>query len=185
VLLLGERVRWRRWLGIGLSFAGVVLIGFNPRVFESVAGLGLVVLAAFVGSLGLIAIKRIKDVPPLELQAWFALISLPVLLPLSLAFEEGQWHSITAASSTGWMALAYTTIASSLIAHTGFFWLLQRYPVTRLAPVTVLSPVFGVMFSVLLLGDQLDWRMVVGGTMTIVGVVIIMSRERVLVDTGT
>ncbi len=185
VLLLGERVRWRRWLGIALSFAGVVLIGFNPRVLDSAAGLGFVVLAAFVGSLGLIAIKRIQGVPPLELQAWFSLISLPVLLPLSLVVEHGQWHSIATASSTGWIALAYTTVASSLIAHTGFFWLLQRYPVTSVAPLTVLAPIFGVAFSVLLLGDRLDWRMVVGGAMTLIGVVIIMSRERALVDTGT
>lgn len=185
VLFLGERVRWRRWTGIGLSFSGVVLMGFNARVLESLGGFALVVLSAFVGAFGLVAIKRVNGVRPFELQAWFAWLSLPLLLPVSLLSEHGQWASLAAAPPSAWGALAYTVLAASLVAHTGFYWLLQRYPVTSVAPLTVLSPVFGVAFSVLLLGDTIDWRILVGGAMTLAGVAIIAARERTLVDTGT
>ena len=33
VLFLGEVIRWRRTLGIAVSFLGVMIIGFDPRVF--------------------------------------------------------------------------------------------------------------------------------------------------------
>jgi O-acetylserine/cysteine efflux transporter len=185
ILILGEDVRWKRWAGIALSFAGVLVIGFNPSVFDSLAGLALVVLSAFIGALGMVAIKRVHGIRPLELQAWFAWTSLPVLLGLSLALERDQLASLRALDLTGVGALLYTALAASLIAHTSFYALLQRYPVTTIAPVTVLAPVFSVLFVVLLLGERLDWRMVIGGVMTLAGVVVIARRERRLPDTGT
>jgi O-acetylserine/cysteine efflux transporter len=184
VLLLGEQVRWRRWTGILLSFLGVLLIGFNPVVLESRDGLGLVVLAALVGAFGLVAMKRVQGVGPLELQAWFAWTSLPVLLGLTLWLEEGQLASLVALDWVGVGALLYTALASSLLAHTIFYWLIQRYPVTSVVPVTVLAPLFSVMFAVTLLGDRLDWRIMVGGVLTLTGVAIISIREQKIAATG-
>ncbi|MCU0976891.1 MAG: DMT family transporter [Steroidobacteraceae bacterium] len=185
ILLLGERVRWRRWTGIGLSFAGVMLLGFNPAVLESLWGLSLVVLAALVGAFGLVAVKRVENVGALELQAWFAWTSLPVLLGLTLWLEDGQWSSLLAIDAIGIAAVVYTAVAASLVAHTLFYWLVQRYPVTSVAPITVLAPVFSVMFAVWLLGDRLDWRILAGGAMTLTGVAIIALRERKLPGSGT
>jgi O-acetylserine/cysteine efflux transporter len=178
VMLLGDRIHWRRWLGIGMAFAGVVLIGFSPEVFGSWSGLLLVVIAALVGSIGLVAIKRVRDLEPLELQAWLAWGSVPLLLPLTLLLEDGQLDSLVHAGITGWSALLYSALLASLVAHTAYFALIRRYPVSSVAPVTVLTPLFSVAFSVLLLGDTLDERMIVGGLLTLSGVTVILARER-------
>jgi len=185
IAILGEHVGWRRWTGILLSFAGVMVIGFNPAVFDSLGGLALVVLGALSGSLGLVAIKRVHDIKPLELQAWFAWSSLPVLLLLTLVLEEGQLESLVGLDLVGVGAVLYTALAASLVGHTVFFFLVQRYAVTSVAPVTVLAPLFSVFFAVLLLGERLDLRIVAGGVMTLAGVVIIAMREQRLADTGT
>jgi O-acetylserine/cysteine efflux transporter len=185
ILLLDEKVRWRRWSGILLSFAGVMVIGFNPVVFESLGGLALVVLGALAGSIGLVAIKRVSGIKPLELQAWFSWTSLPVLLALTIILEEGQLASLDALDLTGVGAVLYTALVSSLVGHTIFFALVQRYPVTSVAPVTVMAPVFSVFFAVTLLGESLDWRMIVGGTMTLTGVIVIARREKRLPGTPT
>ncbi|HXV40609.1 MAG TPA: DMT family transporter [Steroidobacteraceae bacterium] len=177
VALLGERIRWRRWLGIALSFAGIVVLAFSPDVFSSAEGLMMIVAAAFIGAVGLVAIKRVHELEPLELMAWLAWASLPFLLPLSLLIEDGQLESLAQAGATGWGALLYSAVLASLFAHTAYFALVRRYPVSSVAPVTVLAPVFSVLFSVLLLGDRLDWRMVVGGLMTLSGVAVIVTRE--------
>jgi O-acetylserine/cysteine efflux transporter len=177
VMLLGEQIRWRRWLGIGLSFIGIVVLGFNPEVFASWHGLLLIVIAAFIGAVGLVAIKRVHELEPLELQAWLAFASLPFLLPLSLLLEDHQLESLQSAGLTGWGALLYSALLASLFAHTAYFALIRRYPVTSVAPITVLAPVFSVLSAVLLLGDVLDWRMVVGGLLTLSGVAVIVARE--------
>ncbi len=185
IALLGERIHWRRWLGIGMAFVGVVLIGFNPEVFQSWSGLLLIVIAAFIGAVGLVAIKRVRELEPLELQAWLAWGSVPILLPLSMLLEEGQMDSLWNAGSIGWGALLYSAVMASLVAHTSYFALIRRYPVSSVAPVTVLTPLFSVLFSVVLLGDVLDWRLTVGGLLTLSGVTVIVRRERKAAAIGT
>lgn len=185
VLLLGERIHWRRWLGIALAFFGIVLVGFSPEVFQSWSGLLLIVIAAFVGAVGLVAIKRVHELEPLELQAWLAWGSVPLLLPLSLLLEDGQLASLREAGASGWSALLYSVVLASLVAHTAYFALIRRYPVSSVAPVTVLTPLFSVFFSVALLGDVLEWRMIVGGLLTLSGVTVILVRERKAVAAAT
>ena len=85
----------------------------------------------------------------------------------------------------GWGALVYAAVLSSLFAHTVYFFLVQRYPVTSIAPLTVLSPVFSVIFGVLLLGDALTPRITLGGVLMLLGVLIITLREKKFADTGS
>jgi O-acetylserine/cysteine efflux transporter len=185
VMLLGEHIHWRRWVGIGMAFAGVVIVGYSPGVIASWPGFLLVVIAAFIGAVGLVAIKRVRELEPLELQAWLAWGSVPLLLPLSLLLEDGQFASLRNADAVGWGALLYSAVFASLVAHTAYFALIRRYPVSSVAPITVLTPLFSVMFSVLFLGDVLDARMILGGLLTLAGVAVILARERRGAATGT
>jgi O-acetylserine/cysteine efflux transporter len=185
VLFLGETIRWRRIMGIVLAFSGIVIISFDPRVFAYWEGLALVVCSSFVSSLGLIFLKRLKGITPLELQSWIALAGGSILLVLSLILEAGQMTAIRNATWEGWGALLFTTVMSSLIAHTAWYFLVSRYPVTSLSPLTLLSPLFGIFFGVTLLHDQLTARMLVGGAVTLVGVLIVVLREQRIADTGT
>lgn len=185
VWLLGETIFWRRRLGILLAFGGVAIIGFDPRAFAYWEGLMLVVASCLVSSLGLIFVKRLKNIRALELQAWIAMVGGPTLLLLSLLFESGQGTALANADLHGWGALAFTTLMSSLVAHTGWYYLVSRYPVTSLSPLTLLSPLFGIFFGVTLLHDQLTPKMLLGGAITLIGVFIVLIRERRIADTGT
>jgi O-acetylserine/cysteine efflux transporter len=185
VALLGEVVRWRRWSGILLAFAGVVIMSFDPQVVDRWASLGLVVASAFVSSLGLIAIKKLGSFRPLELQAWIAWTSVPVLLVITAILERDRIPPLASVPPEAWAALAFAAVVSSVLAQAGFYRLLRRYPVTSVAPVITLSPLFSVAFGVLLLEDQLTPRIIVGGACTLAGVFIITLRERRISDTST
>jgi O-acetylserine/cysteine efflux transporter len=178
ILVLGEVIHWRRTLGIVLAFAGVLLIALRTDLFAHRAGLALVAASAFVGALGIVAVKRLGTrLGALEMQAWFAFAALPVLWPLTLVLERDQWPAARAASPLAWGALAYTVLMSSLVAHSGYYWLLRRHPVTSVTPLTTLSPVFSVAFGVLLLGERLTPPLVAGGLLTLLGVTIVALRE--------
>src|SRR5690606_6247562 len=47
VALLGDVVRWRRWSGILLAFAGVIIMSFDPQIGGRWQSLALVVASAF------------------------------------------------------------------------------------------------------------------------------------------
>ncbi len=186
IVFLGEVIRWRRSLGIALAFAGVAVIAMRPQMFAYRSGLSLVTASAFVGALGLVAVKRLGTrLGALELQAWFAVSAVPILWLLSGLLERDQWAAIRAAPPLAWAALAYTVLLSSLVAHSGYYWLVRRYPVSSVSPLTTLSPVFSVAFGVLLLGEAVSVRLLIGGLLTLVGVTIIALRDSSAVDTGS
>lgn len=185
IWLLGETIRWRRTLGITLAFGGMVIISFDPRVLAYWEGLALVVVSCFFSSLGLIFVKRLHDIKALELQAWIAVVGGSMLMLLSLGLESNQWQAMQTADWRGWSSLAFTTVMSSMVAHTAWYYLVSKYPVTSLSPITLLSPLFGIFFGVTLLDDQLTPRMLLGGVVTLIGVFIVVLREKRLVDTGT
>ena len=54
---------------------------------------------------------------------------------------------------------------------------MQRLPVSVVAPSVLLTTIFAVFFSVLLLGDPFGPRMAVGGLMTLAGVGVVLLRN--------
>ena len=185
IWLLGEKIRWRRKLGITLSFVGVAAISFDPRAFDHVLGLMMVIASQVFMSLGLIHIKRLRNVTALQLQAWLSVVGAPTLLLISAVSESGQLEAVAHATWIGWTSLLFTAVASSLIAHTLMFHLIAKYPVTSVAPMNVLSALFSIACGVVWFGDVLTPKVLIGGTVALIGVVIVALREQRMVDTGT
>ncbi|HYM34362.1 MAG TPA: DMT family transporter [Steroidobacteraceae bacterium] len=185
IWLLGERVRWRRKLGIALAFVGVAVVSFDPHALDHAFGLLLVAASQLVVAYGTIHIKRLRDISAWQLQAWIGLISAPGLLLLSLILDTGQWHAVTHATWIGWSAMLFTALASSLVAHTMMFHLIAKYPVTSVQPINVLSALFSIACGVIWFDDHLTLRILVGGGLALCGVVIVAMRDQKMVDTGT
>lgn len=178
VVYLGESIGIWRLAGIAGSFAGAVVLGFDPVVFGYMDAMLLGLLVALTFAIGTIQMRRLSGVRPLAFQAWLAATILPFHLAATLLFEEGQIAAMTSMSGSLILALAYTAIMVTMLAHTGYFYLLQRYPVTSVMPFTPLATVFGVGFAVLLLGETLSMQMLVGGLITMAGVLLITLRNR-------
>lgn len=176
-VFLQEKVGWQRWLGMALAFFGVCILVFDPDVFGSILGIALGTCAACFGAVGSIFMRRIQGVKPFELQAWIALISWPPLLMLTFTFETGLWESITNATWIGWTAVAFTAIVSNMFAHAGMFFLLQRYEVSTIAPLTLMAPIMTIALSVPILGDVLTWQILLGGAICLSGVLIVTLRR--------
>lgn len=178
VFMLGEVIHWRRKTGIALAFIGVFTIGFDPRAFSYLPGLICIVLQCLSAALGMIYVKRLRGINPMQLQVWISIMALPVMLALSFMLEQGQLSAMQTASYTAWGAVLFAAIGSSLIGQTGFFYLLKRYPVSSVAPLTVLSTIFGMIAGVLVNDDVLTGRMLLGGLLTLAGVLIIELRTQ-------
>ena len=176
VLLLGERIHWRRGLGIALTLAGVLIVIWRPG-FEVSAGLLFVLGSAFAGSLGAILMKQMAQVAPLRFQAWVGLIAFGPLALASALFEHGQWAS---AGAAGWpfvSILLFSALIVSVCAHTAYYWLIARYEANLLAPLTLMTPLATIALGVAITGDQLDARMIAGAALALLGVLAIALRR--------
>jgi O-acetylserine/cysteine efflux transporter len=174
---LGETVGWRRGLGIMLAFAGSVLIAIDPEGMALSFGLVYVVISAFIGACGGILMKRIAPMSAFRMQAWIGLFSFAPLLAFSFVTETGQVASFVAGGWMVWLATAFAVLGVSIFGHGAFYSLIKRYDVSLLSPLTLMTPIWGVVFAITLLGEELSLRLVVGGAISLSGVFVIAVRR--------
>ena len=176
VLMLGERIRWRRGLGILLTLSGVTLVMLEPGGLDLSGGLLFVVVSAFMGALGTVMLKQMEGIRPLRFQAWVGFSSTILLAALTASFESGQFVT---AFNAGWpfvFAVLYSALVVSVLAHTAYYGFIQRYEANLIAPLTLLSPLFTIALGVWLTGDRFDVRMAIGAALALLGVLIIAVR---------
>ncbi|QWC55968.1 EamA family transporter [Erythrobacter sp. 3-20A1M] len=175
ILILKERVRWRRAGGIVLAFVGVGIAVASPAGWASGSGLGWVGLSAIVGALGSVFVKRI-EIDSVRLQAWAAVASTIVLTPLSLATESGQFASIFAHPWEATACLIYAALVTSVGAHSLYYRLLQHNEANMIVPFTLLCPLMTVGLGASITGDAIGWPLVIGGIIAVAGVAVIVLR---------
>jgi len=176
VMILGERIHWRRGAGIALTLAGVLLVVWRPGFVIS-TGLLFVLGAAFAGSLGAIMMKQMDAVAPLRFQAWVGLTGVVSLGAASAVFEGHQWQASLAAGRPFLAALLFSALFVSVCAHSAYYWLIARYEANLLAPLTLMTPLSTIALGVMVTGDRLDARMIVGAVLALLGVLVIALRR--------
>jgi drug/metabolite transporter (DMT)-like permease len=178
--MLGERPDRKRWIGIVLTFAGAVLVMWEPGGFVLSGGLLLISASAFVGSLAAVMMKQVRGVKPLQFQAWVGLASFPPLTALTMVLEENQ---IPQAVLAGWpfvAAVVFSAIVVSLVAHTIYYGLILKYPANLIAPLMVINPLMTVTLGILVTDDPFDVRMAAGTAIALIGVLFItVGRQQI------
>jgi len=175
VLMLGERIHWRRGLGITLTFAGALLVMWQPGGFSFSGGMIYLLGSAFTGSLGAVMMKQMEGVKPLRFQAWVGFCSLWPLAALSFLTEHNQ---LPALHSVGfWVAVAFSAFVVSVVMHTAYYGLIQRYEANLISPLTLMTPLATIAMGVAITHDYFDARMAFGAALALLGVLIIALRR--------
>ena len=174
---LGEKVGWRRGLGIMLAFAGVTLIAFDPDSFSVSFGLIYVIISAFIGASGGILMKKMAPISALQLQAWLGLFSFGPLLIFSFLTEGGQVEAFVGGGWLVWIATVFAVLGVSVFGHGAYYFLIKKYDISLLSPLTLMTPIWGVVLAVSLLGEPLTLRLIVGAAISLSGVFVIALRR--------
>ena len=174
---LNETVGWRRGLGIMLAFAGVVLIAFDPGSFGISFGILLVILSAFIASVGSILMKRIPPISAFQMQAWIGLFSFAPLFAVSAMIEQDQMDIYIGGGWLVWLASVFAIVGVSVFGHGGFYSLIKKYDISLLSPLTLMTPIWGVVFGIVLLNEPITARLVLGAVISLSGVFVIAMRQ--------
>ncbi len=174
-----DRLGWRRAAGMAIAILGVGIVAGEPRLAGQLVPLGLVVAAVLMWAIAMIQIKKIVGVDGMQLNAWVSVFAAPMVLTASLITEDGQWAALAAASWRGYGAVIYNSAAVFIFSYGLWYYLLRRYPVNVIMPLTLMVPVFAVIFSVLLVNNPLTVPMIIGGLTTLAGVAIIVFHRTV------
>ncbi|MCQ8184935.1 DMT family transporter [Parvularcula maris] len=184
VVFLRETVGWKRITGIVMALIGVLIIATaeGDAVGSRNLPLGafLIVCGTTAEATGALFVKKIEGVKPLSLLAWMAVVGSAVsFVPAALLAED---HFAFVGGGAFWpvmLSLGYSVLVASVFGHTSYYWLLQRVPLSIIAPAGLLITFFAVLFGTLLLGEAFTMRMVLGAALVVLGVIVILVRKTV------
>jgi O-acetylserine/cysteine efflux transporter len=174
--LRGERFAWRTGSAVLVSFAGVLVLGFDPIVLDNPQSLLLMLVSALFLAVGTVLMRGLAGIDAFSMQAWSAWIGLGPLLAWSTFAEPGAWAAVGTASWIAWGGVAWAALVASLLGHSLFFHLVQKHPVAQIAPYLLMAPIVAILLGVLFWGDRPGPRLWLGGSMVLGGVLAIALR---------
>lgn len=179
VIFLGERIGIKRVFGITLAILGVMIIALGKPDETAgplfLFGILLIVGAAMSEAVGAVLVKKVKGVSPWQLLAWFSVVGSIVLWILSLAFEDNQMQSFAPENRVNFMlALFYSAVITSVIAHASYYWLLQRLPIYIVSTSGLLTTVVAIAAGHILLGEAITTQLLIGAALTLLGIGFIL-----------
>ncbi|MFT4077091.1 MAG: DMT family transporter [Asticcacaulis sp.] len=180
-VLPNERLKGLQWLGIALAFAGVVtaFLGrdstahtHNNHWIGDLMGVGAgLALAATTLTIRFTPLSS----APATVTLFYQLLVASLLLGAVTAMT-GQTHAQASLTLIG--SLAFQTFIVCSLSFLVWFSLLRTYLASRLTIMTFLTPVFGVLFGVVLLKEPLGAGFIAGAVMVLAGIVLV-SRKAV------
>jgi len=155
-VVLQERLVARQWAGILVAFAGVAL-AFGDGFVSGRGTLlgdffGMLAAAFWAATTVLIRATKLAAVSATKTLFYQLAISGPVLLAVSWLMGE---PGVTRLSPVIVAAFVYQFAVVAFASFLTWFWLLRHYLAARLSVFTFLTPIFGVLGGVLLLGEPL------------------------------
>jgi drug/metabolite transporter (DMT)-like permease len=169
---MGDALTARKAVGIVLGIVGVsVLVGWDPLPLNGAILLAVaaMLLASLSYALGATYAKRsFSGIPPLGMAIGQLGGAVALLMPLALvSVPEDAPSTLVTLSMLG---LAFLSTA---VAYLIYFRLIENVGPTSTLTVTLLVPVFGLLFGVLLLGEPFGFGTLAGLGIILTSVVLI------------
>lgn len=182
----GERIQRTQWIGVGLAFAGIALAfadGFTKPLApgaSALAGLagdalGILGGAMWAATTVVVRSTRLAHASASKTLFYQLAVSAVVLLGLAALLGQITFAHITPVSIA---SLAYQSVIVAFVSYLSWFWLLTRYIASRLSVFTFLSPLFGVAFGVMLLGESVGWRFMSAAALVLTGIALVNAPAR-------
>ena len=176
-LVPGEKLVRTQWAGVLVAFAGIALAfgdGF-AAARGSLLGdtFGLVAALLWAATTVLIRATGLARISAAKTLFYQLVVSAPMLLASSLLMGE---RGVVALTPLALASLAYQGVLVAFGSYLVWFWLLTRYLAARLSVFSFLTPLFGVLFGVLILREPLTPSFV--GAALLVGAGIVLVNRR-------
>ncbi|WP_298704802.1 EamA family transporter [uncultured Veillonella sp.] len=192
-VLFKERVKKHQLMGLVVAAIGLVFISgalgldtgttdLDSRTGIPVGAFLLTLLGAAFWGLSNIVVRKIsiiaaaeqKKVNMLGLVVWSSLIPPIPMLLASLYLEGNQIAQLSLASISGSaiFSVLYLAFLATIMGYGLWSMLLAKYSAHKIAPLSLLVPVIGLLTARFVLGETLDIIQWLGGGIIILGLLI-------------
>jgi drug/metabolite transporter (DMT)-like permease len=179
-LLGAEQVRRGTLVGVVLGIVGVAILVVPRGLGDAVAVPGMLMLVAAGASwaVGSYYSRRVSlpSDPFVSTAAQLLLGGLALALAGLLAGEMGLMQ-VERFSTAAVVSFFYLIVFGSILAYTAYTWLLQNAPVSKVATYAYVNPVVAIVLGWLVVNEEVNLTMVLGGGMIVLAVGMVVRTE--------
>ncbi|WP_433886451.1 DMT family transporter [Pseudomonas vranovensis] len=180
-MLPSERLRPLQWLGILLAFGGIAFafaggVSLEHLDAQMLLGDAFGVLAGLAWGATTVVVRasRLSEAPATLTLFYQLAVGFVGLLLIAVASGQVTQVQFTPLSIG---SLLFQGLIVSFFSYLTWFWLLRRYLASNLAVFSFITPLFGVTFGVLLLGEPLSLNFVLGAILVLLGVTLVSAEQ--------
>jgi drug/metabolite transporter (DMT)-like permease len=174
-LWIRDRITVPKAAGIVLSIAGTaVLVGWTPTPMsaQELAAAAMSVTATVLYGINIVYSRvRLRAATPIATSTWTLLLAAAVLLPAVAPIDR----DLAAVPATAWLALAGLAVVSTTVAFIYYYRLIADIGPVKASTVTLLVPVFGMVWGVAFLGEPLTPGRLAGCAIILLGCALILG----------
>ncbi|MEZ5645378.1 MAG: DMT family transporter [Burkholderiaceae bacterium] len=176
----GEALRRVQWIGLTIAFAAVALAfseGFSSAspVAGQWRGDAMALGAGLLWGLTTLTIRATRLSGASAEKTLFYQVAVTAAVAPLLSLMLGEPWSLDY-SGHAWGSMLLQAAVGAFASYLTWMWMLRHYPATQMSSFTFLTPVFGLLFGVLLLGEPLTLRLVIALAGVATGIVLVSRR---------
>ena len=173
-LIPQERLNARQWAGILLAFGGVA-VAFGEGIASGRGTLlgdvfGILGAVLWASTTLVIRATRLSEISADKTLFYQLAVSAPVLFVAAWLLGE---PGVTKLTPLVLASFAYQCIVVTFASYLTWFWLLRHYLASRLSVFTFLTPLFGVLAGVILLGEPLTLSFAAAAVLVGIGIFLV------------
>ncbi|HTS35301.1 MAG TPA: EamA family transporter [Candidatus Solibacter sp.] len=179
-ILKTQRLTVRLAMGLVAGIAGVaVLVSPTSHLGETAidtAGACALIVAGISWSAGT-ALTRKLPLPASKAMSSAAQMFAGGLLLTAAATLLGEFRGfqVQSVSREAWLALAYLTVAGSIVAFTAYVWLIHHESPTKVGTYAYVNPVVAILVGYFLGGESIGPRTIAGTALVLLSVIVITT----------
>lgn len=177
--LLGERMSARALLGMCVAFLGVFIV-FSDHVSRpgpyALYGDAIALLCGMLWAMTTLVIKRSRLASAAPEKILLYQLGVAALVPLPFIGLSGPL--IRAPDALSVVAFLFQALFVVAFTYPLWFWMVGRYPASKLSNFAFLTPAFGVLLSGLILGEPLGWKIVAALGLIALGLIVVSRPAR-------
>ncbi|MCK4203254.1 DMT family transporter [Brucella pituitosa] len=172
--LLGERMSVRAFIGMCVAFLGVFVV-FSDHISRpgpnAVYGDLLALISGMLWGMTTLVIKRSKLASAAPEKTLLYQLAVAALVPLPFIPLSGPL--IRDPDMLSVLSFLFQSMFVVAVTYPLWFWMVRRYPASKLSNFAFLTPAFGVLLSGVLLNEHLGWKIFVALALIGLGLIII------------
>ena len=179
-LLIGERPTRGQAAGAVVATAGMGLLATGGTGGHVAMG-GLLMTAGAAAAWGLanVIIRASHETRPLSMLVWSSLVPPIPLFGLS-AIVDGPaevGHALSHLTLRAILAIGYVAYVSTLLGFGMWNRLIGLHSVSKIAPFSLLVPIFGLTAAWLVLDEPITWRLAGCAVLVLSGLVLVVRKR--------